>query len=338
VNQMDTSNPPYSEQAFLDCVKIITKELSDINLATNFPIIPISGKYGENLSTKSELMPWWEGYIDKNYGTFYHVKDLLENYVITPKHCIDGETRISIYREYPKIKIFGVYIISGAVKPNDTLYHSKRMTEIQIQSMRRNEQDLNQLPAGDHGCLSISKFPEVKIGSILFTKDDLITKYKQSNIIADITNYHHSALKIGSAGIISNQSINIEIKLSQFLSKISLSEDNKILRDPIEISPKERARVIAIPNKEFIFDCENNCKYLGRITCFMGGKVAFNGKIVDVILSDGKRLSEYHKWARVRLLLIGCYKDRNAKFPCPREIVLRITYYLWKMDYVEPFK
>jgi len=129
----------------------------------------------------------------------------------------------------------------------------------QIHSLRINQIPVNNLSAGDHCSISLSQFNLVKKGSLLLTQFDTLCQNKQNRIIADITIYHPTPIKLGCVSAISVHSIIIETKLTGFLSKISPNQE--IVELPKELLPKERARIIGVPTKEFIFDCELNSSF-----------------------------------------------------------------------------
>jgi len=305
--------------------------MKDIDLPSPPLIIPISTLNGDNITSKSTTMPWWQGSMDLNTNKKYdHLMDLIENYTRIPKRDPYSHTRICVNKEFPKMKVFEGYVINGCLRENDNFFvmnnNSKNIT---FSSIRMNESPVREVQSREHFSAAVPNFELIKKGTLLFSQNDILTKHKQAHIIADIVIYQPK-VKENSGSLLYSNSISIDSKIRKILYKIG--PDNTKIENVKELSYKDRARVIITPSKAFTLDCAVNCKYLGSITGMLSGKVGYIGRIVDIELENGKYLSSAHKWSRVRLLLLSI-KDRNAQLPFPKEITLLIAQFLWKGDY-----
>jgi elongation factor 1-alpha len=70
--------------------------------------------------------------------------------------------------------------------------------------------------------------------------------------------------------------------------KISRETGNKKALNPANIKANEMAEVIFQPQQPFVVDCFKNCEGLGRIAILEGATVVMLGKVVDVVVDEGK--------------------------------------------------
>jgi len=196
--------------------------------------------------------------------------------------------------------------------------------------VRVNEAPVREVQSREHFSAAVPiNFDLIKRGALLFSRDDILTRHKQTQIIADIVTYQPK-IKESTGCLLYAHSTSIDAKIRKIMYKIG--PDNTKIENIKELQLKDRARVILTPAKAFTLDCAVNCKYLGSITGMLSRKVGFIGRVVDIELENGKYLSSTYKWSRVRLLLLAI-KDRNAALPFPKEITLMIAHFLWKGDY-----
>lgn len=332
INKMDTVN--YSENEYNSAVEKVINILKEIHITTPPPIIPISATCGDNISSKSKSMPWWQGYIDMNNQRYEHLIDLFENYTRIPQRNDYSQTRLVIYREYPKIKVINGYVINGLLKENDTFSivngpSTSTIPTITFNSLRCNETPCATIDCRENFSSQVTSLQNLKKGNLLLYNNDLLLKHKQSSIIADITIVTSNQIKENCGVLLYAASTTFDSKVKTIMYKLEpdgTKTTTQILKE------KEQARVKITPSTAFTLDCAVNCRYLGSITGHVSGKIGFIGKIVDIELSDGKFLSTIHKWSRVRLILLAM-RDRNSLFPFPKEIMMIIAMFIWKLDF-----
>jgi len=330
INKMETQN--FAEAVYISTVEKITNLMKDIDLPSPPLIIPISTLNGDNITSKSAAMPWWLRSLDLNTNKKYdHLMDLIENYTRIPQRVPYSHTRITVNKEFPKMKVFEGYVINGCLKQNDTFFvMNNQLKDITFSSIRMNESSASEVLSREHFSAAVPNFELIKKGTLLFSRNDILTRHKQAHVIADIIIYQPK-VKENTGCLLYSHSSSVDSKIRKIQYKIG-PDNTKI--ETKELQFKDRARVTLTPSKPFTLDCAVNCKYLGSITGMLSGKVGFIGRIVDIELENGKYLSSAHKWSRVRLLLLSI-KDRNALLPFPREIILLIAHFIWKGDYKE---
>jgi len=200
----------------------------------------------------------------------------------------------------------------------------------EINSIHVHHNPVDTAVAGEHTVgLSLTNFNLIRRGYILTTPHDPITQYSQKQIIAQIMVINFT-IKPNSVGILSTHSETIEAKFTELkmLTRTKSSKKETIL-SPTELKRNEQAHVTLTPTRPFLLDIHWNNSYLSYFTGFMQGKVAFLGRIYDIVLNNGSLLSKHHKWARVRLLFIASV-DPNSTFPLPKDIIRRVAEYLMK--------
>jgi len=108
VNKMDDPSVNYSEEQLKEIQSEVDKMLTKIGYKTKkIPFIPMSGFKGENLSKKSDNMPWYKGFevVDKDEKiTGFTLIDALEKVVKPPKRDTNKPFRMPVS---------GVYQIKG---------------------------------------------------------------------------------------------------------------------------------------------------------------------------------------------------------------------------------
>jgi len=100
VNKMDDPSVNYSEERFKEIQGEVDKMLTKIGYKTKkIPFIPMSGFKGENLSIKSQNMPWYKGFevAEKDEKITGHtLLDALEKVVKPPKRDTNKPFRMPV--------------------------------------------------------------------------------------------------------------------------------------------------------------------------------------------------------------------------------------------------
>ena len=120
INQMDSKQVNYSQEAFTEIKDIFSRFLSKIGFKVKkIPFIPISAFKGENIVEPSgaSAMDWYQGFsvkIKKQEIRGYTVLDAIDNILKPPKREIDKPFRMSIANWY---KIAGIgFVFIGMIE------------------------------------------------------------------------------------------------------------------------------------------------------------------------------------------------------------------------------
>jgi elongation factor 1-alpha len=267
------------------------------------PFLPISGWEGDNLVTKSPNMPWWKGadieVPGKGQKTIFTLLDALEQMVVPPERFNNKPMRIPISGVY---KINGVgdvltgRVEQGSVKPGDEVAFIPSHTPTlpctgKIFSIEMHHSPQPQATAGDNVGMSIRSLIKEnmpRVGDIMILKNDnSLKKVKEFTCQVQILN-HPGELKVGYSPIAFVRTSRSAVKMIKIVWKISRETGNKKALNPANIKANEMAEVIFQPQQPFVVDCFKNCEGLGRIAILEGATVVMLGKVVDVVVDEGK--------------------------------------------------
>ena len=143
VNKMDDRLVSYSENHFFEIMSRVVDFLLKIGLETeNIPIVPLSGRMGDNILEPSENMPWWHG------PTLLEALDSLE----APKIPVDKPLRMPIEDIY-KIGGIGTILVgrieSGVLSRGMLVTIAPRNAISEVVSIEKNYEQLEQAMPGD---------------------------------------------------------------------------------------------------------------------------------------------------------------------------------------------
>jgi elongation factor 1-alpha len=249
-------------------------------------------------------MPWWKGAeIDvpgKGKKRIFTLIEALEEMVVPPERAINKPMRTPISGVY---KIHGAgdvltgRVEQGSVKPGDEVVFIPTHTPTlpcagKIFSVEMHHSPQPQASAGDNVGLSIRGLDRdimPRVGDIMILKNDnSLKKVKEFTCQVQILN-HPGELKVGYSPIAFVRTSRSAVRMSKIVWKISKETGTKKASDPINIKANEMAEVIFQPQQPFVVDSFKNCEGLGRIAIMEGSTVVMLGKVVNVVVDDGKR-------------------------------------------------
>ncbi len=150
VNKMDLVD--YSEQAFVKAVKAILDLFKDIqspwaNKVSQNHFIPVTGWYGDNLTTRSEKMPWYNG------PTLLEALDIFQ----PPKPKVDLPLRFIVNDAFEMVgtgMVLQGRVVSGSLKVDQEVniipYNEKCLIK-KVWDTEENPKNI--LIAGEHGII-----------------------------------------------------------------------------------------------------------------------------------------------------------------------------------------
>jgi len=305
VNKMDdekTAN--YKEERFKEIAEEMKLLLVQVGWSKAFvdncvPILPISGWIGDNLTKKSDKMPWWKGVDVKRTvkdAAPVHVDTLLETldkYVLIPPRPVDKPLRIPVGSVH---KIDGVGTIicgrveQGKVKPGDELVFLPTHTESnpctgRVFSIEQHHKKLPEGLAGDNVgmCMKgLNKDHMPKPGDMaILTTDHTLKPVKSFSVEAHVISCANE-FKVGYCPIGFVRTSRAPCKLVVLDSRKGKETGGEELPNPVAIKLNDIVKVRFENQQPFVVDEFKNCESLARI-CFMDGSApVMLGKIVRV--------------------------------------------------------
>lgn len=302
VNKMDDVD--YSEERFNEIKEEMVHMLSKSGWRSKFvnthvPIIPISGYYGENLTKKSEKMPWWKGTTVKNLNKEdVHVTTLLDAFdkmAVVPKRNTEGALRVPISGVY-NIKGVGDVITGrveqGTLKPGTEVKflpsHTPENTCAgKVFTVEMHHKSVPGAYPGDNVGMNVKNLPKDKkrkprVGDVMVLKtDETVKPCKRFTMKSQVLS-HPGELGVGYSpiGVVrtSRSALKIvEIKWKKSGKKGSVKEEN-----PKFIKQGDSCELVIEPQQSFVVEKFKNCEGLGRVALLDGNSVVMVGMVVDV--------------------------------------------------------
>ena len=214
INKMDDSK--YSEDAFKSAKEKGEKLIKSVGFKVDeVPVIPVSGWKGDNLTKKSENMPWYNG------------KTLLEafdDFKVAEKPT-GKPLRVPIQDVY---SITGVGTVpvgrveTGTMKPNDKIIVMPSGAVGEIKSIETHHQQLPSASAGDNIGFNLRGIEkkDIKRGDVMGTPDapPKVAKEFRAQIIII---HHPTALAPGYTPVMHCHTAQVAATITEFESKIN---------------------------------------------------------------------------------------------------------------------
>jgi len=216
INKMDISK--YSEDAFKSAKEKGEKLIKSVGFKVDeVPVIPVSGWKGDNLTKKSENMPWYNG------------KTLLETFddFKVAEKPTGKPLRVPIQDVY---SITGVGTVpvgrveTGTMKPNDKIIVMPSGAVGEIKSIETHHQQLQSASAGDNIGFNLRGIEkkDIKRGDVMGTPDappKVAKEFKAQIIII----HHPTALAPGYTPVMHCHTAQVAATITEFESKINPS-------------------------------------------------------------------------------------------------------------------
>lgn len=301
VNKMDSDTANYSQERYNEIRDEMVSMLSRVGWKPDFvkksvPIIPISGFHGQNLLTKSDKMPWWNG-VDVAVGAetihITTILDALNNMARVPERPTDALFRMPVSGVF-KIKGVGDVITGrveqGTVKPGEEVifvptHTASTACQGKVFTVEMHHKQVPQAGPGDNVGLNVKGLVKTNMprsGDIMiFKKDATLNKCKSFTAQVQVLD-HPGELKVGYTPIAFVRTGRSAVRMTEIKWKAGKETGGKKVEDPVSIKANEMAEVVFKPQHPFIVDSFNNCEGLGRVAIMEGNGVVMLGRVVKV--------------------------------------------------------
>jgi len=301
VNKMDCDVAKYGIERFTEIKDEMTRMLTRVGWKKSFvdesvPVLPISGWQGDNLCTKSEKMPWWNGVTVKVGARSVNVVtlvDALELMVEIPTRSPNAVMRTPISGVY-KIKGCGDVLTGrieqGAVRPGDEVIFLPTHTtstpcQGKVFTVEMHHKQVKEALAGDNVGMNIkglSKDNMPRTGDVMVLKTDTtIGRVKSFTAAVQILN-HPGELKVGYCPVAFVRTARSAVRIAKINWKVGKETGGAKAENPSSLKANEMAECVFEPQQPFIVDSFKNCEGLGRIAIMEGNSVVMLGKVASV--------------------------------------------------------
>jgi elongation factor 1-alpha len=294
VNKMDCEAAGYSFMHFDDIRYAIEKMLTDLNYNPELvPIIPISGLMGDNLTTKSPNMPWWEGRVaytkDRRNVKVVTLLDALDNFVCAPSRYAATPLRLPLSAVYKVPNVGDVVTgrVQGVVRPGDEVVFLPRHTaatpcEGKVLSVEMYDKVLEQGGPGDIVDLNIEGLDKARLpqnGDVMVLKSDTTLQPVKSFTahVAALDIVGRTELRVGYTPVAYVQCGHAACKITRIVFK---GEGKNKEADPKGFHAGEVAEVVFEPCKPLVV--EPQVGGLAHLAFVDGSDTVMHGIVVSV--------------------------------------------------------
>ncbi len=272
VNKMDLVN--YSEEVFNTTKDIYTKYLSTINV-TPRTFIPISAYHGDNVTTRSEKMPWYKG---------QSILEILDNFS-------SNDDRSKAFFRFPvqdvykfdKRRIIAGRVEAGAISVGDEILFLPSGKATKIKTIERWHPATGQLVsktvvAGESTGFTMAEQIFVERGDIgcIVSQKPIVSDHFQANIFW-MGNKH---LEKGGRYLLKIATQEVECVVESILKVINSSTLEEISKNAHEVAKNEVAEIILSTKKPIAFDTYDEIPETGRFVLVSDHDVRGGGIIL----------------------------------------------------------
>jgi elongation factor 1-alpha len=306
VNKMDDPSVNYSEDRYKEIQTEVDKMLTKIGYKTKkIPFIPMSGFLGENLTKKSDKMPWYKGFevkSKKGTATGFTLIDALDKVVSPPKRTEDKPFRMPVSGVY-KIKGVGDVITGrveqGAITPGVNVRFYPTNVTGKAFSIEMHHKNVDLAHSGDNVGVNIkglNKDNMPRVGDVMCIDDIKVDpeppkpakEFTALVFVQDHPGQLKAALKVkdefkgGFTPSIHIRTAKAPCQLISIKWKIGKATNNQKVDNPPYIEAGDQAEVVFRPSLPLVVQTFDECKPLGRVAAMDSNSLIMLGKVVSV--------------------------------------------------------
>ncbi|MCS7368512.1 MAG: translation elongation factor EF-1 subunit alpha [archaeon GBS-70-058] len=277
INKMDDQTVNYSKERYEEVKTGVGKFLRMIGYdISKIDFIPISGWYGDNLVTRSDKMPWYDG------PTLVEALDKLTE----PPRPIDKPLRIPIQDVYT---ISGVGTVpvgrveTGVLKVGDTVLFLPAKKTGEVRSIEMHHQPLQKAIPGDNigfNVRGVSK-EDVRRGYVCCHTTNPVKVAKAFTGRIFIL-YHPTAIAAGYTPVLHIHTATVAVRFDQLLKKIDPRSGATIEENPSFLKQGDAAIVKFVPLKPVCMEKYAEIPQLGRFAIRDMGRTIAAGVVIDI--------------------------------------------------------
>jgi elongation factor 1-alpha len=309
VNKMDDNSVGYKEARYIEIKEEVGKMLVKIGYKLKkIPFIPMSGWHGENLTKKSDKMPWYKGFsvkIKKDKIKGFTLIDALNDVVKPPKRDTKSPMRMPVSGVY-KIKGVGD-VITGRIEQGtftaglNVRFYPSGMGGKAF-SIEMHHKAVAVAHAGDNVGVNVKGLDKEKmphVGDVMCI-DDLkadpnppkhVDKFTALVFVQDHPGQLKPADKNGKGGFTPCVHIRTAKAPCQIVAihwKTGKSTGNQKVENPPFIEAGDQAEVVFHPKLPIVATSFDECKPLGRVAAMDSNTLVMLGKIIHVEYKDNE--------------------------------------------------
>ncbi|KAL7065385.1 hypothetical protein AAHC03_04828 [Spirometra sp. Aus1] len=272
VNKMDSTEPPYSEDRFLEIKKEVSNYIKRVGYnPETVPFVPISGWHGDNMIEASTNMPWYKGWTCTRGGTTTTGKTLLEamDNIEPPKRPTDKPLRLPLQDVY---KISGVGTVpvgrveTGVLKPGTVVQFAPSGITTEVKSVEMHHEALPEAAPGDNVGFNVKNISvkDIRRGYVAGDSKNCPPVETASFNAQVIVMNHPGEIHGGYSPVLDCHTSHIACKFAELISKINRRSGKTEEEFPKMIKSGDAAIVKLIPSKPMCVETFAEFPPLGR--------------------------------------------------------------------------
>ncbi len=274
-NKMDSVQPPYSEKRFTEVKGEIEKFMASVGYR-NFPIIPISGYKGDNITKKSENMKWYSG------PTLLEALESLK----VPEKPTNKPLRLPVQDVYSITGIGTVpvgRVETGIIKPGDKVIFMPANKQGEVKSVEMHHESLPQAEPGDNVGFNVRGIAknDVKRGDVCGPVNAPPTVAKSFTAQIVVLN-HPSVIAVGYKPVFHVHTTQVACRFEELVKTINPKDGTTKENNPQFIKTGDIAVVKVVPDKPLVIEKVAEFPQLGRFAIRDMGQTVAAGLCQEV--------------------------------------------------------
>lgn len=277
INKMDDQLVNYSKERFEEVKAIVEHLLKGVGYNTaKVRFVPTSGWKGDNLSKKSENMPWYDG------PTLVQTLDEF----VEPEKPINKPLRIPIQDVY---SITGVGTVpvgrieTGTMKPNDKIVVMPDGAVGEIKSIETHHTQIPEAQAGDNIGFNLRGIDkkQIKRGDVVgpvASPPTAANEFKAQIIVI----FHPTALAPGYTPVLHAHTAQVAATITEFVAKIDPRSGQTVEENPKFLKSGDSAIVKIRPVRPLCIETFKEFPELGRFALRDMGTTIAAGVVQEV--------------------------------------------------------
>ena len=252
VNKMDDSN--YSESRFEEMLQELRPILSSLGY-NNPPIIPLSALVGENVSRKSEKMPWYMG---------LNLMETLDRTVSPAAPSVDKPLRACVQDVYEMEarKVVISKILSGRLEEGKTLSFEPSGERGLVSKIEMFGKEVNHAEPGDSVGLVIDGLKEVRRGEVISYPEQKAKTVK--SFVAEMVLFTDIEIRNNDILMIRSGTAENKCRVQKILEKIDPVNLTLSVEYPEALESGDVGKILFLPVEPMCLEKYSELPELGR--------------------------------------------------------------------------
>ncbi len=277
INKMDATQPPYSKERYEQVKKMVQDLLRLVGYKVDtIPIIPVSGWNGDNLTTKSDKMPWYNG------PTLLEALDQLQ----VPPKPVDKPLRLPIQDVYSITGVGTVpvgRVVTGVLKVGDQIIIMPPGLKGEVKSIETHHTQIEKAEPGDNVGFNVRGIAkqDVKRGMVVGHPDSPPTVAKE--FIAQIfVVYHPTAIAAGYTPVLHAHTVQQATTIVEIIQKVDPRTGQVVEDHPKSIKTGDAAIVKLKPLQPICLEVYKDFPEMGRFALRDSGRTIAAGIVKEI--------------------------------------------------------